>query len=232
MNLIASIEQVSSPGFAGGLGEFFNNMAMPLPDSGQFTRTTDLGALVFLDAPACVLRITRDGEFPAIRHRRVLQPLFSRKTGPFRAEFFPGIRSPVSSEQRIVEAVSELYADGIRFPDPQEIRDDNFGELPDGFVVGLDMGAMRNTRGENATQGDNPHYRLYGALQAAFARAWPEDCTLPDHGKLAQAWALCAQMKESGLLTADWHRPGRCYGDFKNAGKGGGAYAAAWVFPG
>jgi len=225
MNIIESINYVTGPGCAEPLADFFNAMAMPLPGDKQFTRTTDLGALVFLDAPGCVLRITNDEQFPAIKHRRVLQPVFSRPAGAFRAEIFPGIRCPVSSDERIIEAAQELIEGGISFPNPLEIRDDNFGQLPDGFVVAVDMGALADTR---AGTRETVRQDLYEDLAQAFGAAWPDGAARPDAGRLAQAWALCLKMKEQGLLAADWQQPGRYSGDFKGMKHGGTSYGAAW----
>lgn len=237
MNLVEELATMNTGDVYAPLSRFFNAIAMPVPERGQFTRTTDLGALVFLDAPGCVLRLTHNAAHPAIDHRRVLQPLLRKQAGVFRAEIFPGIRCP-AGERDVIAAATELRDDGIHFPDFQEIREDNFGELPvtnerpQRFAVALDMGAMHDTRAGNEQAGaPDPQRALFGPLQQAFARAWPQSAALPDCGRLRDAWALCVQMKEHGILAADWHRPGRGYGDFKNAKKGGGAYATAWTFP-
>ncbi len=238
MNLPKGICFHANEDDAASLTAFFNAMAMPVPEKGEYTATTDKGGLVFLDAPGCVLRFTLNEAFPAIVHRAVLQPVFSRNLGIFRAEIFPGVRSPVSSEDDLVRAATWLRDDGIVFPDFKEIREDNFGYLPltdsenpRGMPVALDMGAMKDKRTTDATMDPGPQRILYGELAAMFSQAWPDDAPLPDVKKLTKAWALCLKIKEQGALAADWRQPGRFYSGFKNIKSGGEKYAAAWAFP-
>ncbi len=232
MNLSQEMKHWNKIDCADSLSGFFAAMNMPLPEKGQFTRTRDKGALVFLDEPACVMRLIDRVKFPSIVHPLVLQPLFKKDVGPFRIEICPGIASPPREEDMIVSA-RQLIADKIHFPSFLEIREDNFGYLPATLnqprvAVVLDMDAIEDRRSEKLSS-ENRQSEIFAPAVRAFQNAWPDDALVPDAGKLQQAWKVCAGLKQDGVCVAGWQASTYYGGDYKGAKSSGINYAAAWI---
>jgi hypothetical protein len=231
MNLAQEMDYWNDIDCTESLSAFFAAMGMPLPEKGQFTRTRDKGALVFLDGPACVLRLIDRVLFPSIDHPLVLQPLFKKDVGVFRVEICPGILNPVRDEHLFASA-RKITDDGVLFPDFQEIRDDNFGYLPveEPIAVVLDMDAIQDCRSAPTSSVPNTQGKIFAPLVEAFKEVWPDEAESVNASALHQAWKLCAEKKQEEILIASWQRPARYYGDFKNAKSGANNYAASWNF--
>lgn len=232
MNLAQEMNYWNEIDCTESLSAFFAAMDMPLPEKGQYTRTRDKGALIFLDGPACVMRLIDRVRFPSIDHPLVLQPLFKKDVGVFRVEICPGILNPVRDEHLFASA-RKLTDERIMFPDFQEIRDDNFGYLPveEPIAVVLDMDAIQDCRDTPASSIPNIQAEIFRPLVEAFGEVWPDEAETVNRAKLRDTWKQCTAKKEEGVLIASWQRPARYYGDFKNAKSGAINYAASWDFP-
>jgi hypothetical protein len=223
IDLAAAMEQETrNPEAAANVRTLFNALAMPLPPRDAFTKTVDGGMLVFLNDPACVMRIvcTRDIPHAVLHdHPLILQPLGSRMAGNIRVDINPGIHCPVAADvpDRLRAALAN---DNIRLVDDKTL---NCGVLPglpagDDAPVVLDLGAVRKLHGSfkdamraamgyvppPRTDRDDIQARHYAPLRAAFARAWPEKAALPDAQKIQEFWDQCRAFKIAGKLVTSW----------------------------
>jgi hypothetical protein len=195
---------------AARIAAFFTAMRLPLPEKGEYYRTSDEGRIVFLTAYGCAVRMTlREHSFTGT-HSRCLRPLFSRAAGQFVVEINPGIDCPVRANDvcRINSLLKNEH--GIHYPDPGAA---NYGYLPgtdypvivdlafmDGKIEALSHSAQDIAR----LLERDPQEKLYSRTRRLFREAWPEDAPRPDAARLAAAWENCAALKAQGLLLSPW----------------------------
>lgn len=240
---------------------FFEAMDMPMPENGEFTRTSDKGFLVFLNDAGCILRGTTRKNLRHYDAQNMLRPLFTRRYEGINISLYPGLRSPISIRD-LRKLSSQLTKEGYVFWD---FKPDNGGYLPistpkfpRGIPVLIDpggvrrfylsIGYVRDLLRRNGylkqKQKPSPQDEAYKDLREVFTRAWPESRDLPDPHKLAETWDLCrrktadTRLLRNGkivtMLTADWQnmgQSGKKYESFKNAKSGGAKYAKRWQPP-
>lgn len=227
----------------------FNCMSMPLPEDGEYTSTVDGGLMVFLNDPACVMRLIiaksfEDFDIP--KHPHILQPLGSRKSRGIRVDINPGIICPVRDADACLLGET-LDRDGLSLWDKKTL---NCGYIPLSDetarrAVVLDIGAINQiTHGVryamNLLDRNDIQDTFYQPLRQAFDRAWPENAELPDRDGMAAFWRLCARFKDEGKLvtswlTKEWTKAGNEFkresekqSTYKNAIKGSSLYAQRW----
>lgn len=237
---LAARHYTSGTGLA--LRTFFNRLAMPVPLKSEITPTSDMGFILFLTEPAVLIRISNPEYCPPFIHDRILQPFGSISVDKLRADFFPGVVTPV--KQHSVEKVfRELRKDNVNFADQQPF---NCGYIPmlDDHGVVIDMGAVRQSRIYDSglikpalnkarmiitrqTPQAPLQEKYYHSLRQAFKAAWPDTSGEPDCTKLAAMWQECIVMKNQGKLVAGWLPYVQDGYNFKNI-NGSTRYAQRW----
>jgi hypothetical protein len=237
---------------ANAVCDLFNKLAIPAPDSGEYTRTTDKGFILFLNEAGIVVRLTSN-EIQNIRHDNILQPFGSRLAGHLRADLFPGVLLEHGNAQLYFDSRKiideELEQVGLVFNDA---IDANIGYIhersshkfhpviidPDAYRK-EDFGSKLITKGLLSSVSHLiPFYaeriptpvqdRHYAPLHHAFSSAWPKDSDSPDQEKITQMWDVCRDMKAQGILKTAWLS---AYANYKNMEKGSQLYASRHKLP-
>jgi hypothetical protein len=240
---LAARHYTSATGLA--LHTFFNCLAMPVPLKSEITPTSDMGFILFLNEPAILIRISSPEYCPSFIHDRILQPFGSAPVDKLRADFFPGVITPIK-QQSVEKVAKELRKDNVSFADQQTF---NCGYIPmlDDHGVVIDMGAVRRSRIYDSgpiqlalnkarmmitrqTPQAPLQEKYYHSLRQAFKAAWPDTSDEPDHTKLTAMWQECMALKDQGKLVAGWlHHVQNGY-NFKNL-NGSTRYAQRWSPP-
>lgn len=259
MSLVAYMNNLHGTAEAACVSSFFRDANMPVPEKGEFTPTSDKGFIVFLDKPALVLRGIRKKRTKKYNLPNLLRSVLSRDIGNLSINLYPGIRSPITTQDTI-SLIKNTAQDGYVYWDAKPA---NAGYLPfstprfpHGVPIVIDQDAVRKLsfscgqirnflRQQNIIKEAGPALQddLFIDIKESFHEAWPAEAATPDLQKLEKALKLCVAKSHediqlhSGetttLLCADWQnmgQKGKRSENHKNAKRGGALYAQRWGF--
>ena len=214
--------------------DFFENLGLPVPQEtpqgNEYTQASEGGLITFLNDSACIIRLAPHSAGVSQEHPHILKPLYQRDCGKLRAELYPGVISPVNYYD-LLRLERALDRDDIRLWDNHE---DNCGYLPHytlpqfrkGIPVVIDVDACEKIKaGVRWARALLRKMTYEQKKPLPAATAWPAAANQSDPAALARAWDMCADMKQQGLLIANWQTD-RIENDYKNAVTGSTLYAA------
>lgn len=192
----------------GHLIETFNKLGLPVPQTQQDYRVTaDGGALIFLNAYNCVIRITEQ-YFPAYDHPHILQPIASFPDEDIRIEINPGITCP--AQRKDIAIVDKILHKDLLTINNSDRHELNIGLLPaktanfpEGIPVVIEMPAVRHLTqnvkdiAEILKKCPSDQKEFYAPLRQAFCKAL-------DKNDMKEFWQFCTTMKKNGALIAGW----------------------------
>ncbi|PZQ43227.1 MAG: hypothetical protein DI551_12520 [Micavibrio aeruginosavorus] len=248
MTLFRSISKAFNAATAYAVEDFFGEMLLPMPQKGEFTKTWERGALVFINPAACSLRINDRAVKTPKNDPDVLQPIATRYAEDARIEINPGITCP-ARKQDILQTYRSLKERGLFFWDQ---KGQNCGYLPLAATQGIQtapvvidpeavsklgqsvkLGAYYlfiKRHAENriinmispAVPLPQADQSIYDPLRDAFRMAWDDgDQPHAIRERVVDFWQECQDMKERGLMVNGWlNNPRVVRQNYKNAYEG------------
>lgn len=207
--LIENVEHHYSTIEAEALKDFFNALALPIPEykeyyKGMDTNYTgkDANYLVFFSPLGIALRILPNEDRTNIVHDRVLQPIGSRIIGNIKIDIMPGVKTNVPLET-VDFLMKDIKKDNLIFSDPTK---NNIGTLPNGYPVIIDIGAVEKKSGHiNASPISlSEQNKCFSTLQKYFDKTWPKEQNSADPDQMKQLIRKCSEMKNKGILVSGW----------------------------
>lgn len=218
------------------INAMFGLLSLPEPDTEDFFKTRDGGALLCLKGYGTTIRVTETDCRVRFSSPNFLRPIFQRESKCYTVPIMPGVESPLSEEDRDA-FVSMLDKDQGITIHPLDRKCHNFGMIPGTrFPVMLDVdncwvgrkaftrlvGACQEVRpllpewrdkrraGYSRFDNTNPQDRIYNPLRRIMEAAWPEELDIPKHETVKEFWTLCRDMVAQGKLVEGWknnHNP-------------------------
>lgn len=192
---------------------FFEKACLPMPNSGQFRKITEFGALCLLTDFGCVVRISgKDNQ----SHPRKIAPLLRVDTSLYSISINPGLnlerfRIETYQDEKDYEGCIEhiLNEEGADLVDKHE---NNIGYLPfpyhDYFVVVdpdfFEIIDRANPEIVSAVNGSDPQSIIYGSLRGVFQIAWKQPTIELIQSEMLKAWEVCKHWKQERRLFSCW----------------------------
>lgn len=209
--------------------EIFNGLGLPVPQRGAYVeRSSGMGALVFVDPYALVIRVVPEDRNVDISSACLIRPLFSRVAGGYRFVVDPGYDQRAVTLDDAAFLKQKARGQGLVLRDMTEF---NIARVPgtdhlvlvdidpsfvsrrreSSFVTAVKaIGTALGVKHEALPVSEpDPQILQYDPLRAILAQAWPEDASGPDPRGLADFKAACLDFKAEGKLRADWAYPER-----------------------
>ena len=199
------------------LEECFAFYDLPAPNRNEFIKTSDIGAIVFLEPYGLTFRITNQERYPHFENTHILQPLGSKPLGTVRLDINSGVTTFTLSESDIAKShvrklQRSLQKHGMDFYDDHIYNIGLVGSEDAPRPVVIDPGACKKMDDGSAR---TLLSQLWASAQCKVLGEIPEsedgDSNLRTSYSIATKksdmsvfFDDCSKAKEDGLLKADW----------------------------